>query len=292
VEPSQSYIETKLPPEFAKSFPGFTIEHDKELQKLGAFLGVFAPDPTSRRRNSRLLWFGFVFFFLIEALLVVVPFLPPPKDVKPAPLPLMVFFHLFILSLLIACGWRLRTLSLGSRVRAFVCAEGLAHFDGQTLTTCRWDEVKSVEGIIKGYSPGGHRMIVTVKFGADQEMRFDEAKEHLANTSALYQLIGDLSGRRLLPRFYAAIEAGQTVTFGQFGISKAGIHWGTHVLDWDDNERIEIRDGIVRIRRIFNRPLQPWARLMDFVLPNLVFLQLVEHYVRDNGRGTIPAWAK
>src|SRR5262249_11545371 len=105
----------------------------------------------------------------------------------------------------------------------------------------------------------------------------------------LYQRIVAESARHLLPRFSAAIEAGQTVTFGGLGISKLGIHWGRHVLAWGDAENIEFKDGL-RIRNPNTWPLHPWVRLADFAIPNQpIFLRLAEHYGRANKQGSVPS---
>jgi hypothetical protein len=160
------------------------------------------------------------------------------------------------------------------------------------LLTCRWDEIETVQGIVKTYrvdfAPVGSRFIITVTFGAGGGMRIDGAKDHLAGMDVLYHRICAESGRHLLPRFAAAIEAGQTVTFGELGISKVGLHWGRHVLAWDDTENIEFKDGL-RIRNPNTWPLHPWVRLVDFAIPNqLVFLRLAEHYVRANKQDSVP----
>jgi hypothetical protein len=255
----------------------------EELKRLGPLRETYASDPSSRRRNARLLWVGFTFFLLLGLLLVIVPFLPPPKGVAPTPPALLLLFALFLGFFVAACGWRLRQLARGSRVRVFVCTEGLARFDGERLLTCRWDEIETVQQIVKTYrvdfAPVGTRFIITVKFGTDNEMRIDGAKEHLAGMNVLYQRIGAESGRHLLPRYFAAVEAGQTVTFGVLGISKQGLHWGRHVLAWDDPKNVEFKDG-VRIRNPNTWPFHPWLRLMDFAVPNhLVLLRLAEHYM-------------
>src|SRR5207302_481715 len=139
-----------------------------------------------------------------------------------------------------ACGWRLRQLARGGRVRVLVFEDGLARFGGESLWTCRWDEIETVLGVVKAYhlhgAPVGARFVVTVQCGGGKHLRLDEAKEHLTGLRTLYLRIADETSRRLLPRLAADIDAGQTVPFAPLALSAAGIHWGKHVLAWGDTE--------------------------------------------------------
>jgi hypothetical protein len=245
---------------------------------------VHLPDPSSRGRNARLLWVGFIVFLLLGLLLLAAPFLPPPKDVPPTPLPVLLLFGVFVGFFLVACGWRLGQLAGGSRIRVLVFAEGLARFDGDDLLTCRWDEIESVQGVVKTYvlhgAPVGSRFIITVEIGGGRVMRLDGAKGHLTGMDVLFRRVSEESGRRLLPRLLAAVEAGETVPFGVLGVSKAGLHWGKHVLAWGDAKNVDFRDGLC-VRNPNTWPLHPWVRLADFSVPNhLVLLRLADHYVR------------
>jgi hypothetical protein len=274
---------------------GLSLQHAEELNRLGTLQETYASDPASRGRNARLLWVGFTVFLLLGLLLVASPFLPRPKDVAPTPLPVLILFGLFLGFFLVACGWRLRQLARGGRVRVLVFTEGLARFDGTSLSTGRWDEIETVEGIVKTYqvnsAPVGSRFLLTVKFADGKQMRIDAARDHLGGMHALYQRICVESTRHLLPRCCTAIESGQTVPFGVLGVSKAGLHWGKHVLAWNDSENVDLKERL-RIRNPNTWPLHPWVRLVDFAIPNqLVFLRLVEHYARDHGQGTVPSWA-
>lgn len=266
---------------------GLFLRQAEELNRLGELQQTYTPDPSSRRRNARLLWAGIAVGMLgLVPLVVALATGDFRKHGGGAAA------GLFLSALFLPwCAWRLRQLAQGSRVRILVFTEGLARFDGQCLLTCRWDEIETVQGIVKTYrvdlATVGSRFIITVQFGAEGEMHIDGAKEHLAGMDVLYQRICAESSRHLLPRFSAAIEAGQTVTFGELGISKSGLHWGRHVLAWDDTENIEFKDGL-RIRNPNTWPLHPWVRLVDFAIPNQpVFLRLSEHYVRANKQDSV-----
>jgi hypothetical protein len=269
---------------------GLPLPQTEELNRLGELREIYTPDPSSRRRNARLLWAGIAVGLLGLAPVIVAWATGDFKKNGAAAVAGLLLSALF----LPWCGWRLRQLARGSRARILVFTDGLARFDGPGLATCRWDEIETVQGVVKTYrvdaATVGTRFIITIKFGASKELRIDGAKDHLAGMDVLYQRLCSETGRHLLPRCYTAIEAGQTVTFGVLGISKLGLHWGRHVLAWNDTENIDFQDGL-RIRNPNTWPLHPWVRLVDFAIPNhVVFLRLAEHYVKDNGRGSVPPW--
>lgn len=271
----------------SEGITGLSLSQVEELNRLGDLQQIYRPDPSSRGRNRRLLWVGFTVFLLLGLLLLTTSVLPTPQGVRPLSLPQTILFALFIGCFLVACGWRLRQVGKGNRVRILVFEQGLARLEGESLVTCRWDQIESVEGMVKTYHvefvPVGSRFIITLRFG-DNEMRVDGAKEHLAGMDGLYQRICRETSRYLLPRLQAEIEAGKTVKFGVLAISKSGLHWGKYVLAWNDAKNLELKDG-VRVRNPNTWPLHPWVRLVDFRLPNhLVFLLLAEHYLKQNRR--------
>jgi hypothetical protein len=277
----------------AATVPDLSPQQAEELARLGRLQMVHLPDPSSRGRNARLLWVGFVVFLLLGLLLLASPFLPPPRDVPPTPWPVLLLFGLFVGIFLVACGWRLRQLAHGGRVRVLVFAEGLARFDGDDLLTCRWDEIESVQGVVKTYAvhgaPVGSRFIISVRLADGRELRLDGAKGHLLGMDLLFRRVAEESGRRLLPRLLAAVEAGETVPFGVLAVSKAGLHWGRHVLAWGDATNVDFRDRL-SVRNPNTWPLHPWVRLADFSVPNhLVLLHLTDLYVRKHRPDLVPA---
>lgn len=302
------------PAKLTGGIPDLSLRQAEELNRLGQLQETYTADPSS----SLLLWSGFLVFFLLFGLLVsAIPFLPPPKDVAPAPLPLVLLLVLVSGFILVACVWRLRRIARERRTRILVFAEGLARFDGKSLLTCRWEEIESVQGILFGYKrparapgwqeiesvqgipykgpkPFAGRIILTIRGG--KQLRMYWVKEHLAVMNVLFQRVSEESSRHLLPRFLAAIEAGQTVTFvphvwgvAVLGISKLGLHWGRHVLAWNNTEEIDVKDGLrIRITNLWSLG-HPWVRLEDIPIPNyLLFLRLAEHNMRHNGRNYVP----
>jgi hypothetical protein len=291
-------MDNDRPPVVAKSsLPDLSLRQAEEVKHLGELQESYTPDT-----SSRLLWVGFMLFFLLLGLLVLaIPFLPRAKGVPPASLPVVLLILLVIGLMLVGCFWRLRRLSWERRVRLLLFAEGLAQFDGKSLQSGRWEDIESVQGLVyKAPRAFASHVIITLRGG--QTIRMFWARERVAIGEALYRRLSEESGRYLLPRCFAAVEAGQTVTFSApdaawlggiapwsrivLGISKSGLHWGKQVVTWDDAANIDWNDG-VRIRTQHQTGLgafHSWVRLADIPIPNsLVCLRLAEHYLRKSG---------
>jgi len=162
------------PAKLTGGIPDLSLRQAEQLNRLGQLHETYTPDPSS----SRLLWTGFMVFLLLFGLLVsAIPFLPPPKDVAPAPLPLVLLVVLVIGFILVACVWRLRQLTWERRARILVFAEGLARFDGKSLLTCRGEVIESVQGVL---DPGlrvraitanaGERALVSLSVGTRDQL--------------------------------------------------------------------------------------------------------------------------
>ena len=201
---------------------------------------------------------------------------------------------LVALFLLVACVWRLRQLARGSRVRVLVFEGGLARFDGENLVSCRWDEIETVEWSATSYRargiPLGTRFVITLKLASGGQMVFDGAREHLPAMESLSHRISKETTTRLLPRTLAALKAGQTIAFGELGVSRLGIHCGDRALAWGEVENISAEPQLCISRRRGGW-LDFWSRWSrrGFAIPNLeLFLLLAEHYLQKE-RGDV-AW--
>lgn len=270
----------------------------QELNRLGQLQEMYTPDT-----SSRILWICFLVFFLLFGLLVsAIPFLPPPQGVPPAS-PLVVLLIVAVVGLIVAaCLWRLRRLARERRLRILVFADGLARFDGESLSTGRWEEIESVQGILYK-APKAFAIDIIIMIRGGKRIRARWLNDHVALGQALFRRVAEESSRHLLPRCFAALEAGQTIIFQApdaawlggiaswsrvvLGISKSGLHWGTQILAWDNPEQIDFKDGL-RIHPQGQTRLAlvaPWVHLADIPIPNsLVFLRLAEHCLRENGR--------
>ena len=278
--------------ELARQIPGLSWQQAEELSRLGPLREMYAPDPSSLRRNVMLLWAGIAIGMLALALVPIVLASPDPElaEIKW----LLEVSFLFMAALFLPwCGRRLRQLARGARARILLHAEGMARFDRAGLLACRWDEIETVEATTVSYLVYfvrvGSRSVISVKFTHGRQIRIDEAKEPLANLGVLFQRISEESARYLLPRFLAATEAGETLSFGVFRLSKLGLHWGSHFFPWDDSKNLDFKEGL-RIRHP-EALLHPWWRLEDleFAVPNCLVLScLADHYIREQGRDLAP----
>jgi hypothetical protein len=258
----------------------------EELNRLGQLRETYTPDPSS----SRLLWIAFLVFFLLFGLLVAaIPFLPPPRGVPPVSIPLVLSLVSVCALIVGASVWRLRRLACESKARILVFAEGLARFDGRSLLAFRWEDIERVQGFLyKAPRPFACRVIITDKAG--KQIRMYWGKERLVDANLLVQRVSEETSRYLFPRFMAAMEAGETVSFdpqmvgvAALQMSKRGIHWGKHEVAWGDTEVLDCKDGL-RLRTPTGL-VRPWVRLEDIPIPNyLVFTRLAEHYMRENRR--------
>lgn len=272
-------------PILAAELPELSAQQADELRRLGPLQQIYTSDPTSRRKNAWLLWLG-----IAVGLLALAPGIMAIVTGEVATHGKAAIAGLCLAAVFLPwCAWRLRQVAGGKHIRILVCRDGLARVDGDNVITCRWDEIESVQGIVKTYRlehvPVASRFMVTVQFGGGKQLRIDAAREHLQGMPALFQRLAEESSRHLFPRLRADIEAGLTVPFGVLALSKQGLHWGRHVLTWEDRDNLDYHDGW-RIRNPTTWPLHPWVRLADFAIPNhLVFLRLVDHCAQA-GRST------
>lgn len=270
----------------ASHMPSLSSLQSEELNRLGPLREIYAPDQPTLRRNFRLLWAGIGIGTLG---LVLLPVALTSRDPEMAEIRwLLGAVFLFMAALFLPwCGWRMRQLARGAQVRILVHAEGMAKFDGEGLLTCRWDEIETVEvktvSYLVYFVPVGSRSVISVNWAHEKQIRIDEAREPLADLAVLFQRISEESARHLVSRFLAATEAGETLTFGEFKLSKSGLHWGSHFFPWDDSKNLDFKEGL-RIRHP-EALLHPWWRLeeLQFPIPNrLVLSCLAEHYMSEN----------
>jgi hypothetical protein len=201
----------------------------------------------------------------------------------------------FPITFTLLCVWRLRQIHEGSEVRILVFSEGVARVDWPNMVSGRWDEVESVRGLLNTYrmnnAPVGQRFRIEIIFRNGVKLRVDSARDHLAGQDVFFQRVSGETARCLLPRYISQIEAGETKTFGPLAVSKAGVHWGRHLLGWTDSDRIDFQHEL-RLRNVKGLLVQPWLTMKSFPVDNfLVFVALCELYLRRHGRPVASHWA-
>ena len=149
---------------------------------------------------------------------------------------------------------------------------------------CRWDAVAWVkQQITARYYNGIH----VGTFHVYTVSRKDGAQLKLTD---FYDGIGQF-GQRLtkevanaqLPGAIAAIGQGQTLPFGAFSVSGAGVSSGSGLLPWAELDRVDLAAGYVQVRKTGKR--LPWARKAAGQIPNLLlFLHLAENRLQGVAR--------
>ncbi|MFN8374230.1 MAG: DUF6585 family protein [Anaerolineae bacterium] len=156
---------------------------------------------------------------------------------------------------------------------------GVARIKGTKTEEFRWDDVRAVwQSVTKHYRNGiytGTTYLYTVQTADNRMLKFSN---EIKGIEQLGQLIQNESTKRLFPKMVAAYNAGQTVPFGQFTLSKEGVGHKNKYLTWAEIEGTQVNNGYVTFKKQgkwFN-----WANVPVASIPNLiVFLSLIDHVV-------------
>lgn len=70
-----------------------------------------------------------------------------------------------------------------------------------------------------------------------------------------------------LPRAVAALNEGKRIDFGNLSLDRAGIYDGKDLLPWRDVERVDAKEGRVRIRRVGG--LLNWSKTSVSDIPDV-----------------------
>ncbi len=154
-------------------------------------------------------------------------------------------------------------------VRLF--ADGFSHTLAGQTQAARWDDVTQVwQNVIQTYRGSAHTNtthICTVRLADGRQFVLNDQVDKVA---ALGAAIQKQCAERMIPRARAAYNAGETVVFGPFGVSRVGISKGTDTLPWEQVERVDLRRGVLHVRKKGQR--RDWAFAMASRIPNLPVL--------------------
>lgn len=170
--------------------------------------------------------------------------------------------------------------------RVVVCQDGLVLVKPRGCTIVRWDEIvefyrAETRLMFAGFHLNTSRTFAIVTTAGKRT----EITSFFRDTGTLGDTIERQVLTRLLPAALAALEAGETVTFGPIGVSRQGL-WraGGHVLPWEALDSVQIASGWLRVRQAgawFN-----WFSLMSGAVPNvLLFLALVNKMCKEPQSG-------
>jgi len=152
-----------------------------------------------------------------------------------------------------------------------LCADGFTRtLAGQTVAV-RWDEVAAVwQNVIQTYRGSAHTNTTrayTVRLADGRKLVFNNQVDKVAGLGAAIQ---KACAERMLPRALTTYNAGESVPFGAFGVSRTGVSKGGKTLPWEQVERVELRQGVLHVRKKGQR--RDWAFAMASRVPNLPVL--------------------
>ncbi len=141
---------------------------------------------------------------------------------------------------------------------------------GQTVAV-HWDEVAEVwQNVIQTYRGSAHTNtthIYTVCLADGRKFVFNDQVDKIAGLGAALQ---QQCAARMLPRAREAYNAGEVITFGPLSVNRDGITKGSATLPWEQVEQVELRRGVLHVRKKKER--RDWAFAMASKIPNLPVL--------------------
>ncbi len=134
--------------------------------------------------------------------------------------------------------------------RIYACTDGLVFLKGDQAVSCRWDQVAFVwQRVVRYYTNG-------VYSGASFKYTVQRADGVQIIISSLFpqaSQLGDHIQRevtnRLTPQALAAVQAGQTLPFGRFHLSRAGLATPQELLPWSEVQQVSVNRGLLEIQR-------------------------------------------
>lgn len=158
--------------------------------------------------------------------------------------------------------WRQRDNSLKTYQHGFTLRQKGRNY------TFRWSEIKFVWAQLTLHKVNG----VPVKTVHEYFVQADDsARVKLDNIFEDIELIGETILRETFPHLYQkaleSCERGEEVDFGGLKINRTGLSLGDKSVGWNEIEKIETRDGTIRIRK-----QGKWLNFLEFdagSMPNL-----------------------
>ena len=165
-------------------------------------------------------------------------------------------------------------------LRAALYENGFAHFDRKGLKQVRWDQIEAVwQRITKHYTNGvytGTTHTYTIQAQDGVKIVLDDK---LPKVEALGNAIQSGATKALWPKYVAAVQAGQRLTFGPLALDANGLYNGKKSLQWKEIKAIRISRGVISIKK--EGGWLSWASATVPQIPNfLVFYELVGRFTK------------
>jgi hypothetical protein len=138
----------------------------------------------------------------------------------------------------------LRPLKAEELVAFAICPQGLGCWRSGAWATVRWDEVAEVAAVmghVRLVAHDGRNLVLEdCRLMDPRDRKADAGQRFLGLANENLQEIERLAYAPVLERASAALEAGQTVSFGPLGLSQHGLTFQGKALGWGEIGRLEI----------------------------------------------------
>ncbi|HEU5198352.1 MAG TPA: DUF6585 family protein [Ktedonobacterales bacterium] len=152
--------------------------------------------------------------------------------------------------------------------RIYACTDGFVFLKGSTALPFRWDQVAFVwQRITRNYTNGvytGTTFRYMVQRVDNVEVRITQ---QFRNGMQLGTQIQREATNRLTPAALAAVNAGQTLQFGPFSVSRQGLGTSRGMIPWNEVQQVSANRGIVVIQQRGQRKGKTYG--MVYKVPNM-----------------------
>jgi hypothetical protein len=165
-------------------------------------------------------------------------------------------------------------------VAANLYDNGFAFHDRQGLKQVKWEQVDAVwQAVTRHYRNGvytGTTHVYTIRAQDGTRVVLDDKLDKVED---LGNAVQDGASRALYPRYVAALNGGQRITFGPLAIDRQGIYTANKSLMWNEIKAIKIERGNISVKKEggwFN-----WASASVPQIPNFfVFYSLIKQMTK------------
>lgn len=167
--------------------------------------------------------------------------------------------------------------------RVLLFPKGVAEVRGGKTTVLPWDDATHFwYAVTKNYRNGiyvGTTYNFTIQGENGQKLSFRNGLTDVSNKKVGVERLGEVmrdeTMARLYPKYAAAYNAGQTITFGPLSISKQGISNGKETIAWEQVKGINLDRGVINIQK--EGKWFTWKSATVGGTPNVfVFLSMVD----------------
>jgi hypothetical protein len=158
--------------------------------------------------------------------------------------------------------------------RVLVAPNGLVTIDGTTVAHYPWDEVQAIYQTITQIYVNGIPQRKTQRYSLYlRDGRRLKVDQTLTDIATLGQAMQQQVTQRLLAAAAASVNAGETLSFGDFRVNQTGVSKGAQSAPWNQIGGVRFVRGAVFLDRRDGRGV--WARAPIAKTPNIFVLQAI-----------------